>query len=136
MILNREAGTYALGKVVRFYGSFKTDTTNNPDVVRDGNSNYLASVVHASTGLFTVTFESGFPIPSKLVAFRAEIASAAAPTKFCYAYVVKDSYSQATRSFQIQVMDLDTPVATDPDDGDWISFELVGAIDSVGTDAA
>lgn len=143
MILNREKGGYLLGQVVRLCGSFRIDGTNDPDVIRDGNSDCVATVDRESAGLFTVTFAGGetnspyyFPIPEKLVSWKVSIAQAAGPTQPCEARYVVDSYSQTTRSFQIQCLDWEVPSAVDPDDNDMIAFELVGSIDSSGTDVA
>jgi hypothetical protein len=142
LILNREKGGYLLGQVVRLTGSFTTNGTSDPTVIRDGNSDSVLSVTYVSAGLFTVKFagavrvEDQFPIPEKLVGYQVHISQGVAPTSSVRAYLVKNSYSQVTRSFQIQCQDLETPAATNPDTGDWISFELVGCIDQSGTDAA
>jgi hypothetical protein len=67
------------------------------------------------------------------------MARAAVPTQeISECNLVVDSYSQITRSFQIACVDGSdgSNGAVDPDDNDMIAFELVGAIDSVGTDAA
>ncbi len=136
MILNREKGGYCLGSVVRLTGSFRIDSTNDPDVIRDGHSACISAVDRESAGLFTVTFDDGFPLPEKLVGWGVDLAQGVAPSQPCYAYYVVDSYSQVTRSFQVQCLDYSTPSAVDPDDNDMIAFELVGSIDSSGTDAA
>lgn len=139
MVLNREKGGYYLGAVMRFGGSFRIDSTNNPDVVRDGNSNCIESVVRESAGLFTVTFLGGqqaFPLPSKLTSWKVDLAQGVAPSQACKAHYVVDSYSAVTRTFQIQCWDFETPSAVDPDDNDMIAFELVGCLDTAGTDAA
>jgi hypothetical protein len=136
MILNREKGGYLMGAVVRLCGSFVVDGTDDPSVIRDGNSNCIESVEYVSAGLFTVTFLGGFPLPTKLVRASCDVMQSVAPSAFVKPHIVLDSYSAVTRSFQIQCFDFATPSATNPDDGDWVSFELVGAIDSAGTDAA
>jgi len=66
-----EAGTYALGAVVRLYGSFQTNGSSAVTVIRDGHSSIISSVTRISAGLFEVTIDSGFPIPEKLVTERA-----------------------------------------------------------------
>jgi hypothetical protein len=136
MVLNREKGGYCLGQVVRLCGSFRIDSTNDPDVIRDGNSDCVSAVDRESAGLFTVTFDDDFPLPEMLISWSVDIAQTVSPSAFVKPHMVLDSYSQVTRSFQIQCLDFSTPSATDPDDNDMISFEIVGAIDSSGTDAA
>lgn len=139
MVLTQEKGGYARGQVVRLHGSFRIDGTNDPDVVRDGNSACVASVDRDSAGLFTVTFDDGFPIPETLVSGGAKLWRAAVPTQIVTeCNLVVGSYSQSTRSFQIACVDGadGTNAAVDPDDNDMISFELVGSVSSVGTDPA
>jgi hypothetical protein len=136
VILNREKGGYCLGQVIRLSGSFVVDGTDDPSVIRDGNSNCIESVEYVSAGLFTVTFADDFPIPEMLITWRVDVMQTVAPSVFAKAHLVLDSYSQADRSFQIQCFDFATPSATNPDDGDMVCFELMGCIDSSGTDAA
>lgn len=135
MQLNQELGGYHKG-LIRLLGSFRIDGTSNPDVVRDGNTNMITSVVRTSEGLFTVTLRTGFPIPKRLLYWNVHLAQAANPTVSVRAYMVVDSYSQAARSFQIQVGDFAGDEVIDPDDNDMIAFELVGSILTVGEDAA
>lgn len=137
MVLTQEKGGYARGQVVRLHGSFRIDGTNDPDEIRDGNSSCVASVVRESAGLFTVTFDAGFPLPEKLVSGGCKLWRAAVPTQeISECNLVVDSYSQSTRSFQVACVDGadGSNGAVDPDDNDMISFELVGSISSVGTD--
>ncbi len=139
MVINEEKGGYARGQVVRLHGSFRIDGTDDPDVIRDGNSSCVSAVERGSAGLFTVTFDEGFPIPETLVSWKVSMARAAAPTQeISECHLVVDTYSQSTRSFQIATCDgVDgSNAAVDPDDNDMISFELVGSISSVGTDPA
>lgn len=139
MVVTEEKGGYARGQVVRLHGSFRINGTSNPDAVRDGNSDCIASVVRNSAGLFTVTFDAGFPLPERLVSGRVSIFRAAVPTQIVTeCHLVVDSYSMVTRAFQIACVDGadGTNAAVDPDDNDMISFELVGSISSVGTDPA
>lgn len=136
MQLKQERGQYGNGDVIRLNGSFRIDGTNSPDVIRDGNSNIILSVVRNSAGNFTVTFDGKFPLPSKITHWHVDISQAAAPTAFVKPHMVIDSWSAVTRSFVIQCIDFSTPSATDPDDNDMIAFELVGCINSAGTDAA
>lgn len=139
MILNTEKGGYCMGTPVRLCGSFRIDGTDDPDVIRDGRSHSVASVVRESAGLFTVTFDAGFPIPERLVSWKVDMARAAVPTQeISECHLVVDSYDPATRSFQVATVDgVDgSNAAVDPDDNDMIAFELFGSINSAGTDAA
>lgn len=138
MQYQRKLGGY-LREAIEIEGSFRIDGTNDPDEIRDGNSNLVATVERESAGLFTVTFatpEEGGPtaLPYELITWDIDIAQAAAPTAFVKPHLVIDSYSQVTRSFQIQCIDFATPSATDPDDDDMICFRLVGSIGTSGTD--
>lgn len=140
MILTKSLGGFVRDKVY-LEGSFRIDGTNNPDEIRDGNSNLIASVVRNSAGNFTVTFatpENGGPtaLPYELIDWRIDIAQAAAPTAFVKPHLVVDSYSSVTRDFDIQCIDFATPSATDPDDNDMISFVLVGSLSTSGTDTS
>jgi hypothetical protein len=66
---------------------------------------------------------------------NATIQQGVAPgAEVSFAQIVVDSYSQTTRSFQIQISDGDTPAANDPVDNDRVGFFLRGAISSAGTD--
>jgi len=139
MVVTEEKGGYARGQVVRLPGSFRIDGTNDPDVIRDGNSACVATVERDSAGLFTVTFDDDFPIPERLTSWDVSIARAAVPTQeISECNLVVDSYSQVTRSFQIACVDHGdgSNGAVDPDDNDMIAFELVGSISSIGTDPA
>jgi hypothetical protein len=143
MILNRENGGYFQGRVIRLFGSFLTNGVSNPTVYRDGNSNYIKSVAYVSPGLFTVTLEGGtsdvfFPLPERFImtSVGIEQAAAAAAGVTVNCRVVKGSYSQANRTFQVLCRVDSTGLAGNPETGDIISFELVGAIDSAGTDPA
>ena len=140
MILNRENGGYFMGRVIRLFGSFLTNGVSNPTVIRDGNSNYIKSVAYVSAGLFTVTLEGdvSFPLPERFISTRADIeqAAAAAAGVTVNCRIVKGSYSQSARTFQVLCRVDSTGVAGNPETGDIISFELVGATDSAGTDPA
>lgn len=138
MILTMERGGYGVD-VIRLRGSFRIDSTNDPDVIRDGNTNMVESVERDSAGLFTVTFAAGFPIPLRLISGGCNLWRGAVPTQeISECHLVVDSYSQATRSFQVACVDgVDgSNAAVDPDDDDMIAWELVGSITSAGTDAA
>ncbi len=139
MVLTQEKGGYARGQVVRLHGSFRIDGTSDPDVIRDGNSACVSAVDRESAGLFTVTFDDDFPIPETLASWKVSMARGAVPTQeITECFLVVDTYSQSTRTFQIACVDGadGSNAAVDPDDNDMISFELVGSISSVGTDPA
>ncbi len=108
--------------------------TSDPDEIRDGNTNIISAVDRDSAGLFTVTIDGTFPLPEKLVSWNAEVSQGVAPTQACKAHIVVDSYSQVTRTFQIQCLDYSTPSAVDPDDDDMISWKLRGSVQPIGTD--
>jgi len=136
---NRNSASHARGFQLDIHGMFRINSTSDPDNIRDGNSDMVASVGRGSAGLFTVTLASGFTLPEKLNYQSAEIAQAANPTVWSKAHIVKDSYSQVNRTFQIQVLKAtasgDTAdAASDADDNDQVSFWLRGSIDSIGTD--
>lgn len=136
MQTTQERGGYPRG-VVRLYGSFQINGTTTPDVIRDGKTKLIKSVVRNGVGDFTVTFEDTALLPSKLIAEFATLSTKTAPTKMCQAYVVVDSYSRTTRSFKIVTIMLSgTEAVADPDDNDRVNFELVGSLSSSSTDAA
>jgi hypothetical protein len=143
MKTEREAGGYAR-QVIRLMGSFQINGTSTPDVIRDGKSALIKSVVRDSAGLFTVTLNDHGTLPSLMITERAWASPKSSPVKVVDAGVVVGSYSQSTRSFQIQTNVIaDTgassytdPAVGDPDDNSRINFELVGSLTSAGTDAA
>lgn len=137
MILNTEKGGYFNGTVVRLGGSFRINGTSTPDTLRDGHSFCVKSVARVSAGLFTVTFDTGFPIPQIPINYHAHLSQVAVPTQAATAHVVVDSWSQSARTFQIAcISHATTPTAVDPDDNDIITWEFVGSISSAGTDPA
>jgi hypothetical protein len=145
MILNREEGGYARGDVIRLYGGFKyTASGNVVDTIRDGNSKCVASVTRVSAGLYEVTFDTGFPIPERLVTARAWVRQSTTVGKVLFAHVPESTYSQSTRKFRIQTIVVGDvalsaytdPAAGDPDDQARVEFELIGSISSIGTDPA
>ncbi len=134
MRLQPDWGTYIPG-LMTLEGSFRINGTSDPDDIRDGRTNLILSVVRVSAGLFTVTYDTGFPIPEKLVSWHVNISQGVGPgVETSFAQLVVDSYSQVTRSFQIQITDGDTPAANDPVDNDMVSFMLRGSVTSAGTD--
>ncbi len=135
--LAQEKGSYAQAGVIRVYGSFTTNGSSAPTAIRDGNSRIIASAVRTSAGLYTVTFDTGFPIPEKLIHAFAHLHLSATPTIVGWASYVAGSYSQSARTFQIVVYHVSgTPGVGDPDTGTRVSFELVGGILSPSTDPA
>lgn len=134
MILSRELGGYGKG-IVRLFGSFRVDGLNDPDVIRDGNTHMVESVERDGSGLYTVTLAPRFEIPKRLISARADVATAASPTLAGWAYFVVDSYSQATRSFQVAFYSYDNSQRDDPDDNVIFSWELIGSLSSIGTDS-
>lgn len=142
MQLEREIGGWGRS-VIRLKGGFRINGTSDPDDIRDFNSNMIATVVRTSAGLFTVTLASpangGFTALPEKVFITADLAQVAGPAVWSRAHYVVDSYVQATGVFQIQVLKAtasgDTAdAASDADDNDYVTFELVGSISSVGTD--
>lgn len=125
-------------------GGFRINGTSDPDNKRSGNSGFF-TVVRTSAGLFTVTIDSAAgTIPEKTTKEWAGLSQTVTPTALLQAYIVKDSYSKVTRTFQVQVVKVaadggdggtDPDVAAaDPADNDVVFFELKGQIDSIGTD--
>lgn len=143
MKTEQEHGGYGKG-VLRIYGSFQINGTSNPDVIRDGNTNLIESVVRDSAGLFTVTLREGATLPARCVTEDAWPSPIGTPVKVVTCGIVVGSYSQATRSFQVQTNIVAStaysaytdPAVGDPDDNSRVNFELVGSRLSVGTDAA
>src|SRR5574338_796291 len=118
MILYPLHGSYSPSQSVMI-GAFKTVTSGNPTVLRDGTkvsaSQKMFSVTRASAGLYTVTFAAGFPLP-QLPFIYATLHQAAAPTADAVLHVVRDSWNVSTRSFQVQIQtNGTTPAASDGD---------------------
>lgn len=135
MVLEQEKGGYARGLPVRMYGSFQTNATSAPTVIRDGGSQCIKSVTRVSAGLYNVVFDTGFPVPALDVVKFASLESTATPTIIAQANVV--SWTASTRTLQIVCYHTSgTPGVGDPDTGSRIDFELAGSISSVGTDPA
>lgn len=109
MKLTEEKGTYAQAGIIHIYGSFQTNGSSAPTVIRDGNSRLITgagssgSVVRTSAGLYTVTMDGPCPIPSILLNAWVGNHCLSSPTSMFNAYFVDGSYSTTTRSFQILV---------------------------------
>ncbi len=143
MQLQKDHGSYSRS-IVTLRGSFQINGTSNPDVIRDGKSALIKSVVRDNAGIFTVTLNDYGTLPSLMITERAWCSPVESFAKISDAGVVVGSYSQATRSFVIHTRTVaDTglsayadPALGDPDDDSRVNFELVGSISSAGTDAA
>lgn len=143
MILEKELGGYSRS-IVRYFGSFQTNGSSAATVIRDGKTGLIKTVTRVSAGLYTVKFQDGIPLPARMIIERAFKSGVAVSVKSQTVEVVKGSYSQANRQFQIICNTVgDTslsayadPAPGDPDSGDRLGFELVGSISSAGTDAA
>ncbi len=138
MILYPTLGTYSPGQMA-MCGGFQLGAAG-ATVLRDGtkvsSAQKMFTVTRVSAGLYTVTFTAGFPIPERPFV-QLTLQQAAAPTVAGKAHEVKSSWSQTTRSFQIQIQSVGTtPAASDLDAGDRVNFRIEGAISSVGTDPA
>lgn len=145
--LNQEKGGFALGPIVRYYGSFKyTAAGNVVDTIRDGASKCFASVSRVSAGLYEITLAAGVQLPTREIFIRAfKSAGSATPAKACNVEYVAGTYDTATRKFRILCTVVgDTalsvytdPAPGDPDDGCRFGWELVGSISSLaGLDPA
>ena len=126
-----DRGGYSRG-VITLEGSFQTNGAGAVTLIRDGKSALIKSVVRNSAGLFTVTFNDFGLLPSRLISERAELSVAAGGTA-SLASVVKDSYSQSARTFQIVTS---TAGAAADTTGLRVNFALRGSLMSAGTDAA
>lgn len=144
MMTVNQTAHFGRGLELTINGGFRINGTSDPDNKRSGNSGFF-TVARESAGLFTVTIDSDAgTLPEKTTKEWAGLSETVAPTAHFKAYVVKDSYSKVTRSFQIQVVKVaadgadggtDPDVAAaDPADNDMVFFELKGHIDSIGTD--
>jgi hypothetical protein len=140
--LQKHWGTFIPGEVT-LKGSFRTNVTDPPDAIRDGNTNVIESVERDSAGLFTVTLADNIQVPELPITMKAWVNPPDASfTLVCDAVVLEDSWSQADKSFQIQVrMVGDTgasayfdPAAADPDDLSRVCFEICGSFMGIGTD--
>ncbi len=143
MQLQRDWGTFIPGRVA-IEGSFRINGTSDPDDIRDGNTGFIASVVRTSAGLFTVTLDckSG-DIPEKPVTEEAWVNPVdATQVLVTNCAVVADTWSQATKSFQILcTLIADTgasayfdPLPGDPDDNSRVCFRIVGSLLGIGKD--
>jgi len=123
--------------MVTLEGSFKIDSTNDPDIYYDGGTDVIEFVNRDSAGLFTVTLADWIPyIPTTLVTKLVSMDRAAVPTQPGSVEFVLGSWDPAARTFQVAFTgptDADgadsdaAPAAKDPDDNDVINFFLRGS---------
>lgn len=127
--------------------SFRFVNTTTFDRVRDGKSGVFAnpggSIVRNSAGLFTITLSTKCPAPLLELTGNVQIEHAAGlPTVFLQGWIVKDSWNTATRSFQIQLLQLPVgaayvqPAVADPAANDRVVIEFTGTISTSGKDPA
>lgn len=131
-------GSYSPSQLI-MSGSFQLNGDQAPSVLRDGtkvsSAQKMFTVSRASEGLYTVTFNDGYPIPERPF-LHPSIEQATDAVTVCIVEVVKNSWSKSTRSFQLLVRDLSDGTASDGNAGDRVTFLIIGAIDSVGVDPA
>lgn len=143
MQLQKELGGYGR-YITRELLSFRYNSTGPVlDRIRDGKSGLVLSVTRDSAGLYTVKVRKDRPYPPRHIVVNVSLHQAAAPTKYCDAHYVVDSWDTSAAgyiSFKVQVIKRATEavafVASDPDTGDRICVELVGSVSTVGQDAA
>lgn len=118
MKLTQEWGTYSQPGLIHLYGSFQTNGSSAPTIMRDGNcrmiygTGSLGSVVRTSKGLYTITLDTGFPIPAIPILMWVGNHVLSSPTAVSVnAYFVDGSWNTATRSFQV-LMVSGSPVPT------------------------
>jgi hypothetical protein len=127
--------------------SFRFVNTTTFDRVRDGKSGVFAnpggSIVRNSAGLFTITLSAKCPAPLIEITGRVDVEHAAGiPTIFNQGWIVKDSWNQAARSFQIQLIALPVgaayvqPTVSDPNVNDRVCIEFTAPIGTAGKDPA
>lgn len=114
---------------IRLRFSFRTKAGQNPDAIRQGTAGFVKSVTR-SGGVYTITFNPSFPIPQQLTYRNANLESAAAPTKFGDAFMVKGGYDPVARTVQCAVAITSqaggASTVAEPDDGDWVNVDISG----------
>jgi hypothetical protein len=128
--------------------SFRFVNTTTFDRIRDGKSGVFAnpggSIVRNSAGLYTITLSNKCPAPQLGdITGNVQVEHAAGvPTVFLQGWIVKDSYSATTRSFQIQLLQLPVgaayvqPAVADPAANDRVCIEFTACISASGRDPA
>lgn len=136
------------GNVVTHRLSFRFVNTTTFDRIRDGRSGVFAnpggSIVRNSAGLFTITMSSKCPAIKalELSGYVAVEHAAGVPATFLQGWIVKDSWTPSTRSFQIQLLQLPVgaayvqPAVADPAANDRVVIEITGSLSASGTDPA
>lgn len=131
-------GSYSPSQL-KMVGAFKTVTSGNPTVLRDGtkvaSDKKMFTVVRESAGLYTVTFNDNVRVPV-LPFIDADLHQAVTPTVKAKVHVVNDSWDASEKSFQVKILKDSDASAVDGDAGDTVVFKIDGAIDSVGVDPA
>ncbi len=112
--------------VVELALGFRINGVTTPDGFRDGKANLILTVVRNGAGLFTVTLKPGFRIPFQVTHCDVGVQQAAAPTADVTGYLVRDTYSPVTRSFQVATRLTNTGVVGDPDDNDIVTIYMRG----------
>jgi hypothetical protein len=135
--LEKELGGYSRW-VIREILSFQCNTTNPPTIIRDGNSRLVLSVTRVSAGLFTVAMRTDRPSVKLYVVTDPALSQInTPPTQNCSVAFVEGSWNKSAGTFQLQVFSsAASAAAVDPDAGCRISVEMIGSINTVGTDAA
>lgn len=134
-------------QVVTHRMSFRFVNTTTFDRVRDGKSGVFSnpggSIVRNSAGLFTITLSTKCMTPLLEMTGNVQIEHAAGvPGTFLQGWIVKDSYNKATRSFQIQLLQLPVgaayvqPAVADPAANDRVIIEFTGTLSNAGLDPA
>jgi hypothetical protein len=100
--LAEEKGSYAQAGQIRIYGSFQTNASSAPTILRDGNSRIITGVSRVSAGRYRVTLDSGFPIPALPINIRANLhAASATPAVLVDAKFVDGTYNTTNRTLDI-----------------------------------
>lgn len=114
-------------------GSFLVNGVIDPDGIRDGNSNQIASVTRVSAGLFEVTIADRWAMIQRPVTLQAWTCPAdVTPTSATQLGVVEGTYSAITRKFRVLASVGAT--ATDPEDNTRVCFRITGSMSPVGLD--
>lgn len=134
-------------RVITHRVSFRFVNTTTFDRIRDGRSGVFTnpggSIVRNSAGLFTITMSSKCPAVQLEMTGWVQVEHAAGvPSVFLQGWIVKDSYNAATRSFQIQLLQLPIgaayvqPAVADPSANDRVVIEFTGTLSDAGQDPA
>jgi hypothetical protein len=137
--LEREIGSYDARQRIRILGSFRTNGSGAPTILRDGKSSSF-SVARISAGLYTVTLLGEHCLPERLIHERADMSRGAViGVGMTNAFIVDGSWNPTARTFQIVMLvtaAAGTVSVADPITGERCNFELIGSLSSAGTDLA